>query len=366
MCGTVVLIGAVSLLLGGTSGQIAYVSGTEQEDHCVCILDLANGAVRRIGIGKCDGAPSWSPDGEWLAFTTGSAEGLAVAVVRADGSGLRIVSQRHGWNLWPRWSPDGKRLAYAAAEWDAFETRIIVCDLETGVESEWGEGKTGLMRPVWLNGVKLLYSLKQREEALYGASAMNDVFRELEQLNAVVAVGTVGAPGAFSTDLFIVTARATIPLVPRDLNTGSYFEWIVELSDRGSMIAVESNDGGDREIFVYSKRGMADVTNHREADWNPVWSPDGQWLAFESFRSGRRGVYRVYPETTRVFPVAVAADHDNWAPTWSPDGQWIAFVSDRTGDPEIYFTDASGNECHRVTDHCGGDYAPAWRPEVDE
>ena len=114
-----------------------------------------------------------------------------------------------------------------------------------------------------------------------------------------------------------------------------YAEWHVEPSPDGSGVAFESNDGGDREIFVLTKKGTADVSNHRAADWAPVWSPKGEWLAFESFRDGRRGIYRVFPQTARVLPVAVSNDADNWWPTWSPNGEWLVFVSNRTGDPEL-------------------------------
>ena len=88
-------------------------------------------------------------------------------------------------------------------------------------------------------------------------------------------------------------------------------------------------------------------------------------IVFESFRGGRRGVYAVDPDTRRVFPIAAAHDSDNWAPSWSPDGQWIAFVSNRTGDPEIFITDMHGT-VRRITNHVGPDFMPVWNPEATE
>ena len=44
----------------GPAGQIAYVSGTEQEDRRVCILDLGTWTVTPIGRGDRDGRPVWS------------------------------------------------------------------------------------------------------------------------------------------------------------------------------------------------------------------------------------------------------------------------------------------------------------------
>lgn len=113
---------------------------------------------------------------------------------------------------------------------------------------------------------------------------------------------------------------------------------------------------------MLAEKGAYDVSNHHSADWNPVWSPDGKWIAFESFRSGRRGIYRVHRDTIRIFPVAVTEHAANWAPTWSPDGKWIAHVSDRDGEAGLFLTDFRGKKSEALTGPATLAYAPAWRP----
>ncbi|MDQ1255612.1 MAG: hypothetical protein QG656_204 [Candidatus Hydrogenedentes bacterium] len=368
-----ILLGTIPFLLAALltgaaagaepSGQIAFLSGTEQEDLCVCVLDIATGAVTRVGMGGRDGAPVWSPDGAWIAFPSQQPDGMGIRLVRADGSEPRAIAHARLWNRWPRWAPDGKRLMYAADDGEPFQSKIVVYDVESNTETGWGGDQSGLMRPVWITGMKLLSTLKQLESVEYGQSTLDAFMADLEQTGGALAVGMVGEPGALSTEIFLVTVNGAAPLVPKALNRGAYVEWVTEINPKGDRIAVETNDGGDREIFVFSKRGMTDVTNHHTADWNPSWSPDGEWVVFESFRGGRRGIYRVYCETIRVFPVAVSENADNWCPAWSPDGNWIAFVSDRTGDPEIFLCDAAGTETRQLTNRAGLDYAPAWRPK---
>jgi Tol biopolymer transport system component len=64
------------------------------------------------------GEPAWSPDGEWIAFsssrgTTGPGRG-SIWIMRADGSAKRqlTLNPGNGFDLSPSWSPDGQRIAF--------------------------------------------------------------------------------------------------------------------------------------------------------------------------------------------------------------------------------------------------------------
>ena len=267
------------------------------------------------------------------------------------------------WNHSPRWSPDAKRLAYCAGTFADFAPCIVVCHIETGEETAWAGGRTGLLRPVWVPSLRLLSSLREFDEAKSGSSGMAPLPRNLGE-GMLLCIARIEGKGGQTTDPFVATQDELIPIVARHWQPENYVEWAPEFNADGSMLAIETNDGGDREVFAFTKSGAADVSNHRAADWNPVWSPGGRWIAFESFRSGRRGIYRVHAETARVLPIVESSDGDSWAPTWSPDGKWIGFVSDRTGDPELYIADVQGKQERRLTERPGPDYAPAWRPPV--
>jgi Tol biopolymer transport system component len=345
------------------AGEIAFVTGTEQEDQRVCVLDMRENLVVSVGNGKRDGAPRWSPDGQWIAFESQGKEGMGIWVVRPDGKDARQLSKVHAWNHGPRWSPDASRLAYTADAEMGLRQVLVVCDIATGEETVWGGGRPGLLRPIWLPALELMKALQADAELKWEGVDTIALLEEAEA-GALFCIGIVGEAGAYSTEVFLVTQSQAAPilsLVSKD--TARYAEWAIESNRKGEAFAYESNDGGDREIFVLGKRGIANVSNHRSADWNPVWSPDGEWIAFESFRGGQRGVYRLFQDTTRSFPVDVSEDYQSWSPAWSPDGDFMVYVSDKSGTPQLYLHDIKGEKSHELTSLPGYADQPVWRPE---
>lgn len=102
----------------------------------------------------------------------------------------------------------------------------------------------------------------------------------------------------------------------------------------------------------------------------PVWSPNGQKVAFRSKRDDSRGEIHVIDadgtNERRLTTNAGAAgdpdfDHD---PAWSADGAKLLFVSYRTGDDEIWMINADGSGTPvNLTNRPGDQYSPAMSPD---
>ncbi len=91
------------------------------------------------------------------------------------------------------------------------------------------------------------------------------------------------------------------------------------------------------------------LTSTDRADKWPVWSPDGQYIAFASTRGSAESygtyifndIYVMEAGGSSVRQVTRFPNSDEGAPSWSPDGQRLAFTSDRDGNLEIYVINLS-------------------------
>lgn len=122
--------------------KIAFVSTRDGNDE-VYVLDLATGVAKAVAphSGR-DGHPKWSADGLWLVFNRtldpDDKEGNESAIigVRADGSGLEVISDTPEIETFPSFSPDGRSVVFVEWHSDAAGTparngELVIVDLET-------------------------------------------------------------------------------------------------------------------------------------------------------------------------------------------------------------------------------------------
>ena len=137
-------------------------------------------------------------------------------------------------------------------------------------------------------------------------------------------------------------------------------------SQPASLVAFESDRGGDSEIWVVSDDGSLprQLTDNPNADATPTWTPDGQSIVFASDRAGNWDLYKMDTNGRNVQRLTFTKA-DEFDPVVSPDGERIAFESDAQGNWEIYVLELSTGEQTNVSRSVRRDQDPAWSPDPD-
>ena len=127
-------------------------------------------------------------------------------------------------------------------------------------------------------------------------------------------------------------------------------------SPDGRRIAFESN--WQLNVMNADGSGQRRLTRNGGRNFAPAWSPDGQKIAFER-RLGRQkygscsGCGRASTFEVHVMNADGSGQQrlttQGAQPDWSPDGQKIAFMSERDGNGEIYTMNADGSQQRNLT-----------------
>ena len=99
--------------------------------------------------------------------------------------------------------------------------------------------------------------------------------------------------------------------------------------------------------------------------WPRSWSPDGMRLAFQDVGSETGAdIWILLLDEQLASPFLATSANEDW-PVFSPDGQWIVYESDESGQREVYLTDYPGAEHkHKVSIAGGGN--PRWKADGSE
>jgi TolB protein len=288
-------LGLVSTLAQDASPEnlLAFASYNDG-DADIYVLDLNTTSLIQLTFNdKDDLAPSWSPDGEQIVFGSNQDGDWEIYIMDRDGSNLVNLTDNDDEDLYPAWSPDGEHIAFTSNHDGAWNIYLI--------------------RPQGDELIQLTF------EAIYQ-----------------------GNP-TWSPD-------------------GEHIAYVADRESR-------------REIRILNPWTAEEqaLTSNSFADYSPAWSPDGEQIAFISTRSGNTEVYTVSVDCIDIGTceddlVNVTNYRDNdYDPSWSPDGSQIIFGSARTNvSIDLYAVDAAGGEPVQLTDNQADDRFPAWWSDAED
>jgi len=131
------------------------------------------------------------------------------------------------------------------------------------------------------------------------------------------------------------------------------------VSPDGKRVAMILSKGGSPDVYVCDADGtnLKRLTNTREDESSPCWSPDGHWICFAAKIKERRSLCKIPASGGEVQRIPTTGVLNPTEPDWSPDGKTIVFTA-MMGGFEVCTVPASGGQVTQLT--AGED--PCWAP----
>lgn len=139
------------------------------------------------------------------------------------------------------------------------------------------------------------------------------------------------------------------------------------ISPDGSLYAISDKvEFGKSAIYLLPSIGGAPklMTRNLPSYWHG-WAPDGKSFAYCGIRDQVFDIYAMDIKTGTETRLTLGEGRND-GPDYSPDGQWIYFNSSRTGQMQIWRVRPDGSGVERITDSPYGDWFPHPSPKGDK
>ncbi len=315
--------------------------------------------------------PALSADGTRVAFVWSSPEEETtnIYVKQRNSETLLRLTESSGWVAWPTWSPDGQTIAFVQ-DGPGGGTLCLVPSLGGPVRSlhntaSWVEGLD--FSP---DGESLLFAAREEQSGKFGIYLLHLQDLKVEKLS----LGTNQRAGDFQ---------------PRFAPDGSGLAWVgVKLNGHSSLFHAHFSDDAGRQVggelaniqglaygadgnnLIYSASpggtfnlwqisvdSGKDATPRQlptsgEFAWNPGVARSSGDLVFEQVRVDRDiwgiRILERNPWQTQTFSFLQSTRWEYEA-NFSADGTLVAFISVRSGSPELWLADAHGGNLRKLT-----------------
>lgn len=339
------------IYISANGRSIAYFLDTDSPQTTgLYVLDIESGISGRIlpldslvQRGKLN-QPTWSPDGRRLALALATGYDMDIFVIGRDGTNPENLTQSGAYDFWPSWSPDGRYMLFVSdrarcPSWipgdpgacDALLTpeppaggNPFIVEIESGAVTQLSD-QWITEPPRWLNNRQVTFAsgdptTGDSERTLWIADISSEQAREVK-----LADGT-------DSPLRLSEAWAPDGSAVVYQSAGTTTE-IIAVSTDGRLL-------GRTNELNFARFGMA-----------AAWSPDGQRIAIGGAGGQCPNGISVFDRTLtfvgrRVPPPSMCE------PVYSPDGQFLAFtgvVPNVDGRVDVYAGNFNGQSTANLT-----------------
>ncbi|MCP4705034.1 MAG: DUF5050 domain-containing protein, partial [candidate division Zixibacteria bacterium] len=117
----------------------------------------------------------------------------------------------------------------------------------------------------------------------------------------------------------------------------------------------------DSDIYSINPDGteLTQLTNTDEDEFNPIWSPDGLYIYYQTYNNSTMEIFRMNIDGTNKTNIT---NHSAWdyLKDISSDGTKMVFLSTRSSQNNIYIMDLTDSTVTQMTNDTHGEYGPVY------
>jgi dipeptidyl aminopeptidase/acylaminoacyl peptidase len=348
-------------------GSGPAISAQETAKHAITFDDMIK--LHRIA------EPQVSPDGKWVAYTVSTPDmdsnrGVSNiwVVPTADGAAMQLTQSGHDSS--PAWSPDGKTLAFLSSR--SGQSQVYLLSMVGGEAHTLTKLSTGADMVKWSpDGKTIAFTSSVYPECVSrSAAALNedddcnkkrDEEKEKNKVKAHVAEHLLYRHWTHWNEgkrshLFVTPADGSA--APRDLTTGADYD--VPPDERGGPADINFSPDGreicftavtdkmeaistNGDLFLVPVTGgeMKRITTQPGFDGNPVYSPDGKYIAYHTqltagYEADRWRVMLYDRQSGKSQNLSEGFDRSADELAWSSDSKTIYFTAENETQKPVY------------------------------
>jgi len=272
---------------GAFSTRIAYVAvdGKPPAQRYRLIVADADGYNPRTILESREPimSPSWSPDGQNLAYVSFEGKSSAIYVQRLASGERRRVSARAGINGAPAWSPDGRKLALTLSR----DGNLDIYTLELGTQTLTRVTSDDAIdtEPEWSRDGQSLYFTSDRAGNAQVYRVVLDQARKAERVTFTNAYNARPRVSPDGKELALVTLDrggyriAVMDIASRNLRvlTNGRQDESPSFAPNGALVLYATRDRGRGSLAIASSDGAFQqrLSSDQGDVRDPAWQPFG-------------------------------------------------------------------------------------------